>query len=375
MTANIQQSTVIRNVHSYDYSNLFPNKFNASYSSIDSLKIRLPIESVNLVNPILYEKYNIVDPYGMVIQEDVFKNKAFKDNDNGIKTSYLIQKVIVGGNKAQYEYLVILFSSKVLKTKYFEGITLNTLRNAYDYIISRNVVTFSYDTFLKGECTDIDIKVDTITEMKPVDLVNQMYSQALKKKNQREGCSVYRKTGENVGIQFALRQTTSFKRSPYLKFYEKKTELISKSTTFMQNYVDIDRIPDNLLRTETTIKNKKHLKALGFKDNGLRYICSKVEDIGLLSFKYAFKAHLKQFKYKEVIEPKDSKLLMSERYLLLSINLLQSGNELTQEEITHHILEKVCFDKDERRRAKKAILRLFSSCQNGNNSNEFTLNF
>lgn len=298
MLANIQKnqinyiSTGSKKAIGHNSSYADNNSVHVSKRAIDSLKVRIPLEKVKLINPLLIGDYTIVqNSTGLVLDDDDFKQNAPCFNQNGIKTYYKIEKQVTK-NQTVESFCTILLSSKVLEGRYFEGIQNSTLYDVHQSLQSQNFIDLSLNDFTEGEITDIDVKYDFITEEKATDFVTTLYNGAKMVKKAVHGCSVYKKD-DNCGIQFALRKTDCFKKAPYLKFYEKIRELNFKSTTFYESYLKGNvQLPPELIRCETTIKNKKHLVLLGAEGNTLGYALDNLNTISENAFRYAFRQHI-----------------------------------------------------------------------------------
>ena len=138
-----------------------------SGTSIDSFKIRIPINKVKVLDGSLRERNLIVldndtgeevdsGPY-----EEFFKKRARSFRENGITTHFAIQRQQVGFKGGEtVEYFVALINAKLLKEQYFEGITPQTLGLIYERLLEYGVADFSYTDFLLGEVTDCDFKFD-----------------------------------------------------------------------------------------------------------------------------------------------------------------------------------------------------------------------
>lgn len=340
--------------------NPFNERFSPSAVSIDSLKIRIPLSLVSVSDARLTDHCILVSKdTGSVVDETEYKNNSLKIDDNGIKTRFAIEKIILGHTKETYDYLTIMVSSKCLKHHYFNGITSETVSMVYNYLISKNVVWFQFQDFLKGECVDIDIKTDILPLMEVKEVIDKLYLQAEKKRNQREACSVYRKK-TNLGIQFALRNTHSFKKSPYLKFYEKVRELNSRSKEFMNSFLSKVDMPQEILRIETTVKNKKHLRLLGQPSSELGSVIENIAQIASIAFENAFRAHLKNFKLVNSMRIEtNSKLSVNDKVLLKCLFLLMEEG-FSYGEAIEEVVNETCSNKHERYYMKRRFRKLYS---------------
>ena len=238
--------------------------------SVDSLKVRIRFNDIQVINPSFNEERYTVNSDGEVLE--AFKNNAFSIEDKGVKTKYLIQKQGSRG-RSTINYLVILLNSKLLGKDYLEGITSKNIRKVYDKIISHGVVHFSYEDFIWANCTDVDYKMDSVVKSYR-EVFSHMDSNAKAYKERDRGCNKINKGG-NAGIEFGKREkaTPSY---PFLKLYAKALELQNRSDEFKKAYginVDADTV-----RVEFTIKNKRHFKKYEIEDTRLENILSLGQD-------------------------------------------------------------------------------------------------
>lgn len=339
-------------------SNYSPFKFgNTGVISpvIDSLKIRLEKDQITVINPILQDEFAVVSTTtGHIIDDDNFKKSAFFHEYNGIKTYYRIEKQ-VSRDKSVKEYVTVLVSSKALEDQYFDGICGSTIERLYSNLIDHKVIWCNQDTFYSGECTDVDIKIDFVPEGRALDVINSLYAQVKPQKLAHKAASVYRQK-KNLGIQYALRKTQCFQTSPYLKVYEKVRELTYKSHVFKEAYLSGIKLPDEVLRVETTIKNRKHFTALGQKSTRLIDIVNNLPKVSEIAYKRAFEAHLGAFQQAAVSQNARDLKPMDKALVLLITEKMLSGNDfLLAKEI---VIQATCVDKKQRYRMGKRIDRL-----------------
>lgn len=240
---------------------------------IDSLKVRIKRENVNIIDKRLitdfiayYPTIEHLDGEQQQLGDEFRKAEPFTKIINGI-TYRIYIKAFIGNDRLANEYVVFQISAKMLKEKYFDGITADNYRTIVDDINSFGVLHVSYDNFLKGLVSDIDICINQLIDRKSLkgafsfienNPVNGKYP--LINVFQREG---------NVGIEFNKREKAT-NTTPYAKIYHKGLELMSKSVVFYRAYLEPMRtsVLDNLVRYEFTIKAAKHKKFLcekGFK--------------------------------------------------------------------------------------------------------------
>jgi hypothetical protein len=252
--------------------------------SVDSFKIRIPIDQAEEIHPNITAAWHLVNSEtGEAIDQDA---KSYEHIRNGIKTRFSIEKQITADQSVR-EFLTFVVTSKTLEGRYLEGLTADTIRQAYNYIQSTGLVNFSFDTFMQSELTDIDVKKDFDNPI-GVKIVDRLKAQATPRAEGR-AATIFREKF-NQGIQFSERKTNRFNTAPYIKVYSKWADLQKNSLDFASSY-GINVAP-SYWRIETTIKNKKHLKKHDITNSTLQGIVSlpqgKLEEI----MTAALKAHL-----------------------------------------------------------------------------------
>ena len=316
-------------------------------TEIDSLKLRFPFEEIEIISSEIDQTYIT---YNASTGEEIdnFKNVAHKVIEKGITTRFAIE-VQPTDNKtgAKEKYLVILLNSKTLKNNYFEGITRANIEEVYNYLISLEIASFTIENLLKAECTDIDFKTDYYLTMQSF-----MESLDFLKRNSKESKASekgYKGFNEktNKGLQWSTRKTTAFKTNPYIKIYHKELELKFKSREFCNEFVDRKRIKD-LVRTEFTIKNKKHLKALGIENNSFETLLNLEDSFKKTLIEKTLNVHLSKRKISKKETPKGMNPTEQMFYKLIT---MQMKLDFTYEKIRSIVLE----DMNKDNRYKKGL--------------------
>lgn len=220
--------------------------------SVDSMKLRIPLQNcTDISNDLQREVAKVNMITGEIIE--VSTENWSRIECEGIKTKFAIETEKIG--KGYVKCLTILINSKMLKSAYFSGITKNTLPLIYAYCIGQKLASFTYDSFLNGYCTDIDIKRDFVeSEVVIKDAFKLMKQNAIPHPERDKGFMP-----RDNGIEFNKRESSSH-NAPFVKVYGKSKELKTKSIDFTMNH--LNEVPENLWRTEYTIKNSNHLKSL-----------------------------------------------------------------------------------------------------------------
>lgn len=240
--------------------------------TVDSLKIRISFDKCTIVDDkILCDKYIVDAATGGIDKE--FKENRYKHYKNGVSTSYGIEDQVTSHQNVE-RYMVILFNSKLLSSRYFEGITKHNIYLVYLSIISQQKVFFTFDDFIGSSCTDVDFKKDVLTSTLNEN-IKTMHLFAKESKRANVGCNIFSEYG-NKGIEWSSRKRAT-PANPFLKIYHKGLELVNKSKDFHREYLGGFNI-DKLVRVETTIKNRKHFKRYNIYDTTLNGILNLSQD-------------------------------------------------------------------------------------------------
>jgi hypothetical protein len=249
---------------------------------IDSLKIRVKLEKVKILDKRLITDFIAYYPDIAHLDDDGNTQEKLGDNYrkaepftkiiNGITYRFYI-KAFIDSKKQAHEYIVFQISAKMLKSKYFEGITAENYRSIVDDINSFGVINISRKDFLEGLVSDIDICINQLIDLKSLKtafaLILQNPNAGKKPLLHHISQSNSIKNTNNLGLDFNKREKAT-NTTPYCKIYHKGFELLSKSITFYKAFLEPMKasVIDNLVRYEFTIKAHKHKEYLckqGFK--------------------------------------------------------------------------------------------------------------
>jgi hypothetical protein len=241
---------------------------------IDSLKLRIPYDQITIVNSLIIDKIGVYNvETGEEIEEPKARNWYRVEKQNNISQklySYKwdIQQITLEKGRA-FKYLCVQVNSKVLHQHYFKGISLDTIKLVYKQLMNEKVVSFSLQTFLNSDCTDIDFKKDIINEhfRTAVTTLNDLSKPF---KQYGKGANAFMQK-DNLGIEWSNRRTAS-PSNPYLKLYHKGLQCVMSKD--MKPYYNeyLKRGPETIqdrIRIEYTIKNKKHLQKWGVNSQKL----------------------------------------------------------------------------------------------------------
>jgi hypothetical protein len=307
--------------------------------SIDSLKVRIPLRKVKILDESIRElvykvsqrdgkdldtSKHIYDSDGVLYKllDEQQNTKSHRD-EKGIKTTFSIEQRATKFDTIPY--LIILVNAKQLGSIYFQGITTHNLTQLHKYLMSLDIAQFSLKELLYSECTDIDIKKDfEAPDERMKEVFKAMKDNATPSEDYDKGCKLFWKK-DNKGLQFNKRETTKYLTAPFLKIYSKTSDLLTKSNIFAMAY--LDNIPQDLWRIEYTIKNKKHLQSFEIGNTFAELLSLSQEQLEAISQK-SLKAVLEKrikplMELNDNIPPRDLMMVNS------LIMLLDSGHQWT----------------------------------------------
>lgn len=284
---------------------------------IDSLKIRVKLDKVKILDKRLITDYIAYYPSiekldndgneNEILGEDYKKAEPYTKIINGITYRFYI-KAFIDKNKTANEYVVFQISAKMLKERYFEGITAFNYGGIVDDINSFGVLKITKHDFLQGLVSDIDICINQLIDLKSL---KTAFSFILHNPNHGKLPLIHhisqsntQKNTYNLGMDFNKREKAS-NTAPYCKIYHKGFELLSKSIVFYKAYLEPMKtsVIDNLVRYEFTIKAHKHKE----------YLCKQGLKADFKTFFDLLKAKPNDLKLiaqtglKHYIEPKDKR--------------------------------------------------------------------
>jgi hypothetical protein len=226
----------------------------------DLKKITLPYNLNAEIISVYAESGEIVNPNESGIKDKV--NTLKLSNDNNI-TSVAIGVESIRTTSIQKEYLTLKITSKLLKQRYYKGITTQTIYNVIEYLHSVGI-GISLTEILNSEVTDIDICKDfTLTSNEYNLLINQIKINSKASQEQNKGYNLFNQR-ENKGIEFSTRKKAT-PNNPFFKIYNKFLDTNSvKHAKFFDYYSIVT--DQNLHRIECTLKNKKHFEKYNLKN-------------------------------------------------------------------------------------------------------------
>lgn len=316
--------------------------------SVDSLKVRIPLSKVDECNSRLISNQTIEvsELTGEVIK---VKNKGYRIP---ISPSAIIHVDIGKIKTSQTEVtdcLIILLTSKILEERYFEGITKDNLQLVYDKLVTSGLFSFTWQTFIESECTDIDLKFDEyMNQATRMSLVKSFNSMVIPKRT--DSVKPYfkptKKNNYSIGIQFNKRDRATNSK-PFFKLYSKGPEAKHKDIQafnrygdepFFETYFGYQALED-IMRIETTIKDKDMFKLIAKRMNvtnatnlRLGNIMEWSEDFKIAVFGYMFSKYLDEKTLNPLEKPTEDKVSADDirrmNALAMLINVTDSPLEM-----------------------------------------------
>ena len=313
---------------------------------VDSLRWETHIDNIEIVSSKIGVDALLISIDGGHVIEGSYEEPIIKltecDITKGITTRINKVNRVVGMGGSVEERIVIQVNAKMLRERYFEGITKDNLRVVYDYIIGLGLIQFSYETFLDGYVYDVDICMDVETDVDVFEKMLRRLVKSVKPSQYRKVNAFFR--DNNVGVELGTRDKSTAS-NPYFKFYAKGLELCHKETRYNKKpseYGEFNRywLGDeyyNLGRLELSIKNREMFAELGLTTNDAN------------GFEFPIKL------FRELLDVDKQKLksiittLVKEKYMDTRVNInLGDGKVLPKDDFVLHLMAYIIDNGEDR---------------------------
>jgi|MEHZ01.5.fsa_nt_MEHZ011374421.1_4 hypothetical protein len=239
---------------------------------VDSARLSIAKHKVKLLKDYLWAdlRSQVFDPAtGEVFEEltkDIKGHKYLFDNkevDGTYVEIGVTREVTSGTFGVADERLYLLINSKHLHKNYFKGITRDTFRSLYDYIMSLEIFYCKYEDFQDAHYRDLDICFDFSCGKEDFKIFKKNLKLSVKNpdnwhsKNQVLNTGIYAPTK-------AYPRKSAKPGTPYVKFYDKELDFNHRSTKFSRTYFKGFDYTD-LYRYECSIISGAHKERLGLK--------------------------------------------------------------------------------------------------------------
>lgn len=240
---------------------------------IDSLSLKIELSKVKVIDKRLTSQTCVYYASLDAVDCELNPPKPIAITKNGITVRFSIAEIPkrdpLTGETTQVRYVVLTVSTKLLKSKYFEGISKYNIGLLHQEFMRFKIFECSLETFLSGMVSDIDICTNRYTPSPSIfsDIIDRLVLQANKHNK------YIRKFGDNINLGVSFNKRNDAKPSlPFIKLYHKELELRNHSKEFFETFLkkDFNTSLNGLTRTEVTIRNYKHkqrLKKFGVIDD------------------------------------------------------------------------------------------------------------
>ena len=340
---------------------------------IDSLKLRIPLSLVNIKDKSIFDHFIEVNGSTGEFNPEDYKTK-FKEyrftQTAKVKIGIERRNTFQGGNE---ECLMIYLNSKILRERYCQGIHFDLIKDVYSDLIALNVFELDFDTFVRSECTDIDFKFDEVMNQDTWNsLLDEFMRLTIPSAELDKGYKRFKPTKQeplNNGLQYNKRATATPSR-PFLKLYWKGGELLSNSLDYYDEHLKHETSKEQakeIVRIETTIKNKEHAKKLGIENTTLLALLSLTELEKETMFRKIISKHLiKPNKETKVERAKDNdKMNPTEQIFYVALMSLMTNQNLTSNEAIETLLQTID-DKSAKSKKRTALKRIYDEQIKGN---------
>lgn len=236
-------------------------------SKIDSCRLSIPLKECTIKNDQLT---NVITTIKYIESTGEHINTTTKvsepiviDTEQGTYFKVYLDSQLnyINGQRITEPYLTILVNSKLLQKKYFTAITKVTFKDLYNYVMSTDTFTCSYESFQNARYNDTDICFDFTSTKEEFNQLHKSLKNSFINPNLLHSVSKV----DNYGIwtpsaKQPRQQATPSK--PFFKFYSKQLDMEFNSTSFAQAYLQPSEY-NNVYRFECTIGNSKHKQRLG----------------------------------------------------------------------------------------------------------------
>lgn len=295
-------------------------------TKVDSARLSIPLKDCQIIDTNLIDRIQIQTinaDTGELISESAKRGTpTIIENSDGTYLKFWKENQFFysEGKKVPTLYITFLVNSKHLTKNYFDGITIDTLPQIYEYILSFNIVHFEYKHLLNCRYNDTDICVDFITSqdsfkklktsLKNQSLTPQLWFEA---KNQENNSGIWTPTLKDP-------RDNSTPKKPFVKLYSKHEDFSHKSTDFSSKYFTLDSYKDKY-RIEATIKNADHKRHLGISNSKTFGEFLKL-DLQLLLQQIVREYFVKEYSF----IPSNSELTPTDKLIISLMNeLIQRG--------------------------------------------------
>lgn len=243
---------------------------------IDSFSLQIPFKECEIIDQRLTSCTLVYYADLDVVDDELQAPKPIKICYNGITVRVGLSEIPIWNadknEKIPTKFIRLTVTAKLLKHRYFEGITKENIQLLYEEFISFKIFYCTYDTFLDALAGDVDICINRYAANKKAfsDALDDLFAQCGTK---QKWLKLFADNKFGLGLQFHRREYAT-PTLPHIKLYHKEIEMMTKESSiiFWNTYLfpQYGNFIKNLTRIECTIKNydhKRRLEKFGVIDN------------------------------------------------------------------------------------------------------------
>jgi len=248
---------------------------------LDSFRLEIPTKKAHPIGRIKipYRKVGMFEYDGIILdgsEAQPLIDLSQTHKEKGITFRTEIHRRTIGNQKFEERY-ILQVNAKMLKQRYFEGITNDNLQLVYEYIKSLKIIDFEWNDFIDANVYDIDFAIDAECSkdgwLKLCRKVNANLNPSMFKYANMFGSST------NIGLELNKRDKAT-NSAPFVKFYHKGVQLINTNDG---DRIVNDRVVNGVFngeylggrdhkigRLEFSFKNREYIKHLGLQIKTLK---------------------------------------------------------------------------------------------------------
>lgn len=240
-----------------------PNFFNKV--AIDSKSFLMEYELANVTNATPFtDSFQKIYSSGEIETEKTFYENYWPmiNEANATQMKYKVVQRLWNGENTKF--IQFMPTSKLLNSNYFDGINKGNILKIYEYILKDGVIAPTFESFMKCNVTDVDLKKDFKLNIESFKLTSEQLKTSALDAKQRHIYTKRVNSSDGVfGVQYNERHKATPK-APFAKWYFKSNELLTKSEVFFKKHLQhLEPIVLNGIgRFEVTVKNSKHKNEL-----------------------------------------------------------------------------------------------------------------
>lgn len=238
---------------------------------LDSFRLEIPTNKAHPIGRIKipYRKVGMFEYDGIVLdgsESEPLIDLSQTNREKGITFRTEIHRRTLGNQQFEERY-ILQVNAKMLKERYFEGITKDNLFLIYEYIKGLKIIDFEWEDFINANVYDIDFAID-------VECSRDGWLKLCRKVNAYLNPSKFKyanlfASSTNIGLELNKRDKAT-NSAPFVKFYHKGVQLINtkdgnRNELGVFNGEYLGGQDHKVGRLEFSFKNREYVKHLGLQ--------------------------------------------------------------------------------------------------------------